>query len=114
MHTELDYVFTPSSNTVNSASVLVSSDIVQAGQEGVAAFPNYYLGNYVSMGTAYPMSRSARTTLELTDACSSQRGKHSVRLSGDATFNQVNSFKSAYPSGYFQFIAGYYQPAGHH
>ena len=103
LHSELDYVFTASSNTVNSASVAVSSDVVQAGSEDPTPFPNYSLGNYVSMGTAYPMSRSARTTLELTDAWSSQKGKHSIRLTGDAVFNQVNSFKSAYPSGYFQF-----------
>lgn len=103
VHTELDYVFTANSNTVNSASLLVNSDVVQAGSEAAAGFPNYSLGNYVSMGTAYPMSRSARLTVELSDAWSSQKGKHSIRLSGEADFNEVNTFKAAYPSGYFLF-----------
>ncbi|MGD0225833.1 MAG: hypothetical protein ABSF71_26170 [Terriglobia bacterium] len=103
LHSELDYVYTANSNTVNSASLALNSDIVQSSRVGATPFPNYSLSNYVSMGTAYPMSRSARTTMELTDAWSSQKGKHSIRLSGDAVFNQVNTFKSAYPSGYFQF-----------
>ena len=32
-----------------------------------------------------------------------RKGKHSIRLSGEADFNQVNSFNPTYPSGYFQF-----------
>src|ERR1019366_7460464 len=58
---------------------------------------------YVSMGTAYPLSRTARTTLEVDDTWSTRKGKHSVRLSGEADFYQVNSFNPTYPSGYFQF-----------
>jgi hypothetical protein len=81
----------------------VSSDIVQAGDGEATPYPSYALGNYVSMGTAYPVSRSVRTTMEISDAWSTQKGKHSLRLTGDAVFNQVNSLKSTYPSGYFQF-----------
>lgn len=103
VHSELDYVYTANSNTLNTASLAVNSDIVQSGSEEPSPFPNYSLGNYVSMGTAYPMSRSARLTMELTDAWSTQKGKHSLRLSGDVAFNQVNTFKSAYPAGYFEF-----------
>ena len=105
LHSELDYVFTASANTVNSASLAVNSDVVQSGSGAATPFPTYSLGNYVSMGTAYPISRNARTTLELTDAWSTRKGKHSVHLTGEAVFYQVNSFNPTYPSGYFQFTA---------
>jgi len=105
LHSELDYVFTASANTVNSASLAVNSDVVQSGSGAAAAFPAYSLSNYVSMGTAYPNSRNARTTLDLADAWSARKGKHSAHLTGEAVFYQVNSFNSTYPSGYFQFTA---------
>ncbi len=103
VRSELDYVFTANSNTVNSASMVVNSDIVQSGSAAATPFPSYSLGNYVSMGTAFPTSRNARTTLALSDAWSTRKGKHSIHLTGDANFYQVNSFDSAYPSGYFLF-----------
>ena len=105
LHTELDYVYTVSANTVNSASVALNSDVVQAssGPVGSIPFPIYSLSNYVSMGTAYPMSRNARTTLALSDSWSTRKGKHSIHLNGFANFYQVNSFNPTYPSGYFQF-----------
>ncbi len=115
LHSELNYVYTANSNTVNSATLGLYTDIVVAGG-GLNApppFPIYSLSNtatpgtsilnYVSMGTAYPMSRNARTTLALTDAWSTRRGKHFVHLSGHANFYQVNSFNPTYPSGFFQF-----------
>ena len=115
LHSELDYVYTANSNTVNSASVALYSDVVESGGGLGAAtpFPIYALStygptgtalsSYVSMGTAYPMSRNARTTLALSDAWSTKKGKHSLHLSGHANFYQVNSFNPTYPSGYFQF-----------
>ena len=54
LHSELDYVFTANANTVNSASLVLNSDVVQSGSGGGDPFPTYSLGNYVSMGTAYP------------------------------------------------------------
>jgi hypothetical protein len=103
LRTELDYVFTASTNTVNSATLAVSSDVVQSGGGAQTPFPTYALGNYVSMGTAYPNSRNARTTLELSDAWSTRKGKHSIHLTGTVVYYQVNSFNPAFPSGYFQF-----------
>lgn len=103
LHTNLNYVYTPSGNTVNSASVAMNSDTVQSGEAGETPFPSYSLSNYVSMGTAFPNSRDARVTLELTDSLSKQKGKHSIHLTGDVAFNQVNSFNPLYPSGYYQF-----------
>jgi hypothetical protein len=105
LRSELDYVYTANANTVNSANLTVSSDVVQSGRGTAAAFPNYSLGNYVSMGTAYPNSRNARTTFDLSDAWTTRKGKHSIHLTGEAAFYQVNSFNPAYPSGYFQFTA---------
>ena len=99
----LGYVFTASSNTVNSADMTVVSDIVQSGAPGETPFPTYSLANYLSMGTAFPNSRNARVSVELSDTWSTQRGKHSVHLTGDANFYQVNSYNPAFPSGYFQF-----------
>ncbi|MGA2983190.1 MAG: hypothetical protein ABSG32_05215 [Terriglobia bacterium] len=105
LHSELDYVFTASANTANSASLALNSDVVQSSSGAGTPFPNYSLANYVSMGTAYPMSRNARTTLSLTDAWSTRKGKHSLHLTGQANFYQVNSFNPTYPSGYFLFSA---------
>ena len=105
LHSELDYVFTASANTVNSASLALNSDVVQSGSGTATAFPTYSLGNYLSMGTAYPNSRNARTTMDLSDAWSTRKGKHSIHLTGEAAFYQVNSFNPTYPSGYFQFTA---------
>ena len=105
LHSELDYVYTASSNTVNSATLAMSSDVVQSGTPGATPFPAYALGNYLSMGTAYPNSRNARTTLSLSDAWSTRKGKHSIHLNGEGDFYQVNSFNPAFPSGYFQFTS---------
>lgn len=105
LHSELEYVFTASAKTVNSATLSVNSDIVQSGSSGPTPFPVYSLGNYVAMGTAFPMSRNARTTFDLTDVWSTRKGSHSLRLTGEAAFYQVNSYNPSYPSGYFQFTA---------
>ncbi len=107
LHSELDYVYTASSYTVNSASLALNSDVVQSGTQPAAVnpFPIYSFPNYVSMGTAYPMSRNARTTLAVADAWSTRKGKHSIHLTGRAEFYQVNSFNPPYPSGYFGFTA---------
>jgi len=102
----LDYVFTPSSNTVNLASLSVASDQVRAGNGSEGPFPRYELGNYLSMGMAFPNSRAARNTLDVRDDVSTRKGKHSPRLSFEVAVYQVNSFNPAYPSGLFDFSAG--------
>lgn len=103
--TDLGYVFTSSAKSVNSASLSVSSDKVRAGEGSEAPFPRYQLGDYVSMGTPYPESRNARNSLELSDAFSIRKGKHSFRLTLGADHHQVNSFLPKFPSGYFTFSA---------
>ncbi|HZO99215.1 MAG TPA: hypothetical protein VFD30_02875 [Terriglobia bacterium] len=115
---ELDYVYTPNANTVNSASFGVSSDQVQAGDGVQTPFPRYLLENYPSMGigyptssylamgTGYPNSRNARNAVTIRDHVTSRKGKHSLRLELEANFQQVNSFSPQYPSGFFEFSAG--------
>jgi hypothetical protein len=58
------------------------------------------------MGTAYPNSRNARNTFEVRDGVSTRKGKHSLGLTLQADYYQVNSFNPAYPSGDFQFDPG--------
>jgi hypothetical protein len=102
--TELDYVFAANPNTVNSASFTAVSDTAQAGNASQPAFPSYQLlSNYLSMGTAYPNTRDARNTFEVQDGISTRKGKHSLGLTFQADYYQVNSYNPAYPSGYFQF-----------
>jgi hypothetical protein len=104
--TELDYVFTANPKTVNSASFTAVSDAAQAGDASQSSFPSYQLlGNYLSMGTAYPNSRNARNTFEVRDGVSTRKGKHTLALTLQADHYQVNSFNPAYPSGDFQFSA---------
>jgi hypothetical protein len=104
--TDLDYVFTASSNTVNSASVSAASDTVRDGVGSQSPFPRYQLGSYLSMGTSFPNSHNAHNTFEVRDVLSTQEEKHSIRLAMHVIFLQVNSFDPAYPSGYFRFSAG--------
>jgi hypothetical protein len=105
--TEIDYVLTASSKTVVSAALSASSNVQQAGDVSQSPFPDYQLlGNYLSMGTAYPNTRTARNTVEVRDGVSTHEGKHTLGVNFQADFYQVNSFNPAYPSGYFQFDPG--------
>ena len=105
--TELDYVFTANSNTVNTASLLAVSGASRAGESSQTPFPYYQLlTNYLSMGVPYPNSRNARNTFEVSDGVSTRKGKHSFGLTFRADDYQVNSFDPAYPSGYFEFDSG--------
>ncbi len=100
---ELNYVFTASTKTVNSASLSFNSDVVQAGSAAESSFPRYQLGDYLAMGAPYPSTRNARNTFELGNTISTQVKKHSLRLAFRADFYQVNSLNPPYPSGYFEF-----------
>lgn len=105
--TSLEYVFTASSQTVNTASVSVTSNTSRAQTAGGAsAFPRYEFAPYLSMGTEYPDSRNANNTYELRDGISTRYKKHSLRLSAQFDLYQVNSLVSAYPSGYYLFDSG--------
>jgi hypothetical protein len=102
---ELDYVFTASPRTVYSASVSAASDVTTTGGSSGVPFPVYQLGDYLSMGAAYPDTRSARHTFEVRGGVSTRWGKHSLGLNFQSDLFQVNAFNPAYPSGDFQFTA---------
>ena len=58
------------------------------------------------MGQAYPFSRNARNVYTWTDGLSTKRGKHTLRVTGQYTRQQVNSFWPQYPAGCLQFDPG--------
>ncbi len=103
----LDYTFTPDPSTVNTIGLTVASNVVRASFGSSSPFPNYDMqGEYLSMGVAYPTSRNARNTIELSEGLSIHKGKHSFDLSLHENQYQVNTFDPVYPSGYFQFSPG--------
>ncbi|HVA00999.1 MAG TPA: hypothetical protein VMV34_05000 [Terriglobia bacterium] len=103
----INYVFTASSKTVNSANLTLSSNVAKAGSGSQSPFPFYQLiGDYLSMGTGFPDSYNARNTIGVRDSVSTQQGKHSLDLTFEANRYQVNSFTPQYPVGYFQFSTG--------
>jgi hypothetical protein len=105
--TDLEYVFTANPKTVNSASLAAVSEVVQSGDSSQSPFPLYQLlSNYLSMGTAYPNSRNARNVFVVRDGLSTRKGKHSLQMTYEGDFYQVNSLNLEYPAGDFQFDAG--------
>ena len=58
------------------------------------------------MGQAYPFSRNARNVYTWTDGLSTKRGKHTLRMTGQYTRQQVNSFWPQYPAGLLSFNEG--------
>ncbi len=117
----LEYVYTASSRTVNTLTFEANSDVstsgdpqdrtnyaAQIGLAGIAGggFPLMQLGPYLSMGQAYPFSRNARNVYTWTDGLSTKRGKHTLRVMGQYTRQQVNSFWPQYPAGLLSFNEG--------
>jgi len=117
----LEYVFTASARTVNTLTFEANSNVSTSGdpqdqtnyaaQIGLAGiegngFPQVALGPYLSMGQAYPFSRNARNVYTWTDGLSTKRGQHTVRVVGQYTRQQVNSFWPQYPAGLLSFNEG--------
>jgi hypothetical protein len=115
------YVFTASARTVNTFTFEANSNVstsgdpqdqtnyaAQIGLTGIEGngFPNFQLGPYLSMGQAYPFSRNARNNYTVTDGFSTKRGRHSLRVVGQYTRQQVNSFWPQYPAGLLSFDQG--------
>jgi len=116
-----EYVFTASGNTVNTLTFEANSNTsnsgdaqdktnyaAQIGLSGIAGggFPLFQLGQYLSMGQAYPVSRNARNVYTWTDELSTKRGQHTLRVVGQYILHQVNSYWPQYPAGEFSFDAG--------
>ncbi len=102
----LGYIFTASSQTVNTLTLHAASTTSRSGVPGQSPFPLYELGNYLSMGTSFPASRNAHNHYQITDGFSTHQGKHSLSLTAEADLFQVNSYVAAFPSGFFQFGSG--------
>ena len=102
---ELDYIYTASKDTINTAAIFASSTTFQAG-DGGAPFPVFRFDNYLSMGTANPDSRNARNQYEIRDGLTTRKGKHSLRLAAQLDQYEANSFWPAYPAGEYTFSYG--------
>lgn len=71
---------------------------------GSGAFPRFALGHFVDIGTQPgAMGRYRIANYSLSDSISLRYNKHNLKLHGKAYRRQVNSFRSRYPSGRFDF-----------
>jgi hypothetical protein len=102
----LEYVFTLSPKTVNTAKLAASMNTSRSSPGSDIPFPVYQIDPYINLGTAFPESHIARNTLNWSDGLSTRRGKHSITLYGQFVQYQVNVFWPQYPSGYFNFSSG--------
>ena len=58
------------------------------------------------MGRSYPFSRNARNRYEITDAFSTRVDGHSLRVTADYVYRQVNTYWPKYPAGSYRFGSG--------
>ena len=71
---------------------------------GSGAFPRFGLGRFVDIGTRPgALARYQIANFSVSDAISLRYNKHNLKLHGKAYWRQVNSFRSRYPSGRFDF-----------
>ena len=101
----LQDVWTLSPQTINTAAFTARSDVSRAGA-GQQLYPRYAIASYLGLGRAFPFSSAANNVYDWSDGVSTRRGKHAVRLSGEYTAYQVNTFLPQYPNGFFHFTSG--------
>ena len=102
----LEYVFTVSPQTVNTATFEASMNTSNSTTGYQTPFPVYQIDPYVNFGTEFPDSRIARNTFNWNDGLSTRRGKHSISLYAQLVRYQVNALWPQFPSGYFDFSSG--------
>jgi len=116
----LQYVFTASPKTVNSASFEAATDGSDTGLDdstsyphaiglnGIAGnpFPVFSLGRDLQMGRSSPVSNNVRNSFVWTDTLSTRAAKHSLDVTAQYARTQVNTFWPGNPSGSFDFSAG--------
>lgn len=102
----LNYVFALSPRTVNTASFIASTSVSRSTTGTETPYPVYQIDPYLNFGTAFPDSRRARNTFDLSDGLSTRHGSHSIHINGRLVFYQLNVFWPQYPSGYFDFSPG--------
>ena len=105
----IDHVFTLSPRSVNTltleAATSQTANLPLLDQKG-EAFPYYLFQPYLSMGTSYPVSRSARHTFQITDGFSTRWRQHRLRAIFAGVQEQTNSYWPQHPSGEYRFSAG--------
>ncbi|MEZ5399623.1 MAG: hypothetical protein R2729_08125 [Bryobacteraceae bacterium] len=103
-----EHVLTVSANSVNTATVEVSTDrstnVPQL--DGGDPYPRFQFDPYLSMGRSYPVTSNARTTWVLTDGFATRWKTHRIRFTGQFIREQINSYWPQYPSGNFRFTEG--------
>ncbi|HET8549892.1 MAG TPA: hypothetical protein VFL57_17905, partial [Bryobacteraceae bacterium] len=99
----LHHVLTLSPRTVNSIAFDADTD---QNRNQAQALPIYAFGSYVRTGKLNPNGRYARHNFTISDGLSLKRGRHSLRMSGWYTRQQVTSYYDWYPLGNYQFTAG--------
>jgi hypothetical protein len=116
----LEHTFTKSAQTVNTLSFEADSESSRAGGAGQPdhageiglrgvgkeSFPVFRMWPYLSMGQSFPVSKNAHNTYMLTNAFSTRRGKHGIRVVARHFRWQVNSYWPRYPAGSFEFGDG--------
>lgn len=102
----LKYVFALSPRTVNTASFNASTAASKSTTGTDTPYPVYQIDPYLNFGTAFPDSRQARNTFDLSDGFSTRQGRHSIHVYGRLVLYQLNVFWPQFPSGYFNFSSG--------
>jgi len=106
---EIDYNFTISPSTVNSARFQASTSTNEndAGLDNTGqTFPVLGFGSYLQMGASSPVSRSVRTSYRLSNGLTTRRGNHSLTFNASWNLSMTNSFLPRYPTGRFRFSRG--------
>jgi hypothetical protein len=115
----IEHIFTASARTVNAFSFSARTDgsetgrgdeagfASQMGLRGVSdlAFPVFSM-TYLNMGRTFPNSKNVRNSFSWSDAFSTRRGRHGLRVTGRYTRSQVNTYWPQYPAGLFRFSSG--------
>ncbi len=101
----VEHVFTLSPRSANTVSVDARSDTSASGTAN-EEYPVYRFEPYLGMGRSYPFSRNARNRYEITDAFSTRAGGHSLRVTADYVYRQVNTYWPKYPAGSYRFGTG--------
>ncbi len=106
---QFQHTFTISPNIINTLDVRATTSTSE-NKVGVSdtgeTFPVYHFEPYLSMGRGFPVSRTARTELQIEDGFSTRIGTHSLSISAELNREQANSFWPQYPSGRFDFSEG--------
>jgi hypothetical protein len=116
----LEHVWTGSARTVNTATFEASTNGSETEPEDETsypeaiglenapgqAFPALNFADYLDLGRAYPVSKNVRNVYAITNAFSTRRGKHGMRIVGQLAWYQVNTFWPRYPSATLRFGSG--------